>query len=36
MRVANFLVGQARFEEVYNVEGGIHQFAVKVDLLEII
>jgi predicted sulfurtransferase len=24
-------VGQAKFEEVYNVEGGIHEYALQVD-----
>ena len=31
MNMANFLTSQAGFEEVYNVEGGIDQFSVKVD-----
>lgn len=31
LRVAQFLTLNAGFEDVYNVEGGIHQYAVQVD-----
>jgi len=31
LRVAQFLAVKAGFEEVYNVDGGIHQYSVQVD-----
>jgi rhodanese-related sulfurtransferase len=31
MRVAMFLKQQAGFDEVYNLEGGIHKYAIEVD-----
>ena len=31
MRVAQFLVSKCGFNEVHNVNGGIHQYATKVD-----
>lgn len=31
LRVANFLLGQAGFDEVYNIEGGIDAYAASVD-----
>jgi predicted sulfurtransferase len=31
MKVATFLTSQAGFEEVYNVAGGIAQYAAEVD-----
>jgi predicted sulfurtransferase len=31
LRVATFLSQQAGFEEVYNVNGGIHKYAEDVD-----
>jgi len=31
MRVAQFLTQQAGFDEVYNLDGGIHKYADKVD-----
>lgn len=31
LRMANFLVSQAQFDEVYNLEGGIHAYATEVD-----
>eukprot|EP01040_Poterioochromonas_malhamensis_P016121 gene16121-18219_t len=31
MRFANFIVTQAQFEEVYNVQGGIHAYATEAD-----
>ena len=31
MKLANFLVSQAAFEEVYNVSGGILKYAERID-----
>jgi len=31
MQVATFLTQRAGFAEVYNMEGGIHQYALEID-----